>query len=217
MQSLILPPAPFVTTPQFGLPRLDPDPERIPLSRPRSTHARGYSPRALPPPRLMSGSGPKDDPLDVSGHARRHRHADFPEPLATTRPETAATTVTATTATTTTAAPGPLVTPTFPTPSSSGQDKPQPPLSLHDDPSPRWPPPPYAFQGLSQPQELSIRLSLVTWPPLRRREQRPEVYRRSQRDVRKPMWPLRASIARRSTLAVMQHGHVDGVSCLGKQ
>lgn len=155
MQSLILPPAPFVTTPQFGLPRLDPDPERIPLSRPRSTHARGYSPRALPPPRLMSGSGPKDDPLDVSGHARRHRHADFPEPLATTRPETAATTVTATTATTTTAAPGPLVTPTFPTPSSSGQDKPQPPLSLHDEPSPRWPPPPYAFQGLSQPQELS--------------------------------------------------------------
>lgn len=165
MQSLILPPAPFITTPQFGLPRLDPDRERIILSRPRSTHARGYSPRALPPPRLMSGSGsgsgPKDDPLDVSGHARRQRHADldFPEPLATTRPAmttaaTAATTSTAVPTTTTTTPPGSLATPTLPAPSS--HDKAHGSLSsLHDEPSPRWPPPPYAFQGLSQPQELS--------------------------------------------------------------
>lgn len=160
MQSLLLPPAPFVTTPQFGLSRLDPHPERIPLSRPRSTHARGYSPRALPPPRLMSGSGPKDDPLDTSGHARRQRHAAFPEPLSLTTTRAASTATTASTPTTgtaaitTTTASGPLVTPTLPAPSSS-HDKPQAPLSLHDEPSPRWPPPPYAFQGLSQPQDLS--------------------------------------------------------------
>lgn len=58
----------------------------------------------------MSGSGPKDDPLDISGHARRQRHADFPEPLSSTATTRAATTATTTTATTTTA-PGPLVTP----------------------------------------------------------------------------------------------------------
>ena len=143
MQSLILPPAPFVTTPQFGLSRFNPDPERrIPLNRPRLTHARGYSPRALPPPRLMSSSVPGDDPLGISGHARRPGHTELPQTLSST-----------TTTTTTTDAPGPLVASKLPAPPSTHEQS-QPSLSLHDESSPRWPPP-YAFQGISQPPELS--------------------------------------------------------------
>lgn len=145
MQSLILPPTPFTATPQFGLSRFNPDPERIPFNRPRSTHARGYSPRALPPPRLMASSVPGDDPLRISGHARRPGPKELPQPLSST---------------TTTDSSGSLIASTLPAPSSTYEQS-QPALTLHDEPS-RWPPP-YAFQGISQPPELSY--PPVSLPP----------------------------------------------------
>lgn len=126
MQSLILPPAPFVTTPQFGLPRFDSSPERFPLDRSCSTHARGYSPRALPLPRPMSGSVGGDDPLDISGHARRSGHPELPQPLITTTGVSGAMT-------------------------ASTQEHTQPPLAYHDPSAPRWPPS-FGPQGVSQPE-----------------------------------------------------------------
>lgn len=138
MQSLILPPAPFLTTPQFGLPRFNSGPERLPLNRPRSTHARGYSPRALPLPRPMSGSvSAAKDPLEILGHARRPGHSELPQPL-----------------TTTTEVPGPVVSSTSPT-TVSTQEQSQPPFTFNEPPpSSRWPPS-FGLQGLSQPPEVS--------------------------------------------------------------
>lgn len=143
MQSLILPPTPFVTTPQFGLPRFDSSPERFPLDRSCSTHARGYSPRALPLPRPMSNTVPGDDLLEISGHTRRLGHPELPQPL-----------------TTTTGVSGPIAASTSPA-TASTQEYTQPPLALHDpSASGRWPPS-FGPQGVSQHPEVSYPPSVV--------------------------------------------------------
>ncbi|PWY94682.1 C6 transcription factor [Aspergillus sclerotioniger CBS 115572] len=82
MQSLVLPPSSFIAT-EFGHPRFNPGPERLPLNLPRSTNARRYPPRDLPLPRSMSGSVPADDPLETSGNTRRPGHPELPQPVTT--------------------------------------------------------------------------------------------------------------------------------------
>lgn len=139
MQSLILPPAPFVTTPQFGLPRFNSSPERFPLDRSCSTHARGYSPRALPLPRPMSDSVGGDDPLDISGHARRWGHPELPQPSNTTTGVSSA-----------------IGAPTS-SMAASTQEHAQPPLAYHDPSAPRWPPS-FGPQDVSQPE--------MSYPPV---------------------------------------------------
>ena len=65
MQPLVLHP-PSLTNTQFGQPRFNSGPERLPLNRPWSTNARGCSPRAPLPRQSMSGS-PHDEPAVTSG------------------------------------------------------------------------------------------------------------------------------------------------------
>lgn len=137
MQSLILPPAPFITTPQFGLPRFNSGPDRLPLNRSRSTNARGYSPRVLPPLRPMSGSIPAEDPLEISGHARRPGHPELPQPVTTTTGVSSSVAASAPT-------------------TVSTQEQPPPPFTLHHEPSTssRWPAP-FGLHGVSQGPEVS--------------------------------------------------------------
>lgn len=65
MQPLVLHP-PSLTTAQFGQPRFNSAPERLPLNRPWSTNARGSSPRAPVPRQPMSGSPPAEEEPSVT-------------------------------------------------------------------------------------------------------------------------------------------------------
>ncbi|KAJ5712486.1 hypothetical protein N7493_008954 [Penicillium malachiteum] len=68
MQPLVLHP-PSLTTAQFGQPRFNSGPERLPLNRPWSTNARGCSPRAPLARQSMSGSPPTAEPSVTSGES----------------------------------------------------------------------------------------------------------------------------------------------------
>ncbi|KAJ5690817.1 hypothetical protein N7462_005209 [Penicillium macrosclerotiorum] len=65
MQPLVLHP-PSLTTAQFGQPRFNSGPERLPLNRSWSTNARGCSPRAPFRRQSMSGSPPAEEPTVTS-------------------------------------------------------------------------------------------------------------------------------------------------------
>ncbi|PYH49517.1 putative C6 transcription factor [Aspergillus saccharolyticus JOP 1030-1] len=80
MQSLVLPPSSYITT-EFGHPRFNPGQERLSLNLHRSTNARRYTPRDLPPPRSMSGPVPAEDSLETSGTARRPGHPELFQPV----------------------------------------------------------------------------------------------------------------------------------------
>lgn len=82
MQSLVLPPSSYIST-EFGHPRLTPGQERLSFNLPRSTNARRYTPRDLPPPRSMSGPVPAADSLETSGTARRPGHPELFQPVST--------------------------------------------------------------------------------------------------------------------------------------
>lgn len=69
MQPLVLHP-PSLATAQFGQLRFSSGPERLPLNRPWSSNARGYSPRAAPPRQSMSGSPPAEEPPVTARHAK---------------------------------------------------------------------------------------------------------------------------------------------------
>jgi hypothetical protein len=83
MLSIALPPSTVFST-KLGRPELGPDSERPALNLGRSTSARGYSPRALPPPRSMSSSDPARDALETSGEARRPRRPELSQIVTTT-------------------------------------------------------------------------------------------------------------------------------------
>ncbi|KAJ5102372.1 hypothetical protein NUU61_004594 [Penicillium alfredii] len=68
MQSLVLHP-PSLSSP-FGQPRFNSGPERLPLNRPRSTNARGYSPRAALPHQSMSRSPLAEEPSETSAESK---------------------------------------------------------------------------------------------------------------------------------------------------
>ncbi|RAL17023.1 putative C6 transcription factor [Aspergillus homomorphus CBS 101889] len=82
MQSLVLPPSSYIPT-EFGHPRFNQAQERLSFSLPRSTNARRYTPRDLPPPRSMSGPVPAEDSLEASGNARRSGHPELFQPVST--------------------------------------------------------------------------------------------------------------------------------------
>ncbi|PTU23190.1 hypothetical protein P175DRAFT_0507918 [Aspergillus ochraceoroseus IBT 24754] len=109
MQSLVLPPS-FVAS-EFGHPRFASAPERLPLNLPRSTNARRCTPRDLPLPRSMSSSVPAEDPLEISGNARRPGHPDVPQPVT-------AVTTTAGAAAASTGVSGPVLPPGSPDPAA---------------------------------------------------------------------------------------------------
>ncbi|KAJ5611306.1 hypothetical protein N7510_008025 [Penicillium lagena] len=84
MQSLVLCP-PSLTPSQFGQPRFNSGPERLPLNRPWSTNARGCSPRASSPRQPMPGSPPEEEPSQISGEKPAAQPAS--EPVAATTVE----------------------------------------------------------------------------------------------------------------------------------
>lgn len=77
MQSLVLCP-PSLTPSQFGQPRFNSGPERLPLNRTWSTNARGCSPRASSPRQSMSGSPPEEEHSQTSGEKPRAQSASEP-------------------------------------------------------------------------------------------------------------------------------------------
>ncbi|PLB44480.1 hypothetical protein P170DRAFT_367607 [Aspergillus steynii IBT 23096] len=91
MQSLVLPPSSFIAT-EFGHPRFDPGPDRLPLNLSRSTNARRCTPRDLPLPRSMSDSVPAEDPLETSATVRRLGHPELPQPVTTVATSSASST-----------------------------------------------------------------------------------------------------------------------------
>ncbi|KAK1141175.1 hypothetical protein N8T08_009342 [Aspergillus melleus] len=91
MQSLVLPPSSFIAT-EFGHPRFDPVPDRLPLNLPRSTNARRCTPRDLPLPRSMSDSVPAEDPLETSANVRRLGHPELHQSVTTAASSSASST-----------------------------------------------------------------------------------------------------------------------------
>lgn len=73
-----LPPA------QFGQPRFNSGPERLPLNRSWSTNARGCSPRAPLPRQSMSGSPPAEEPSVTSGESKPPSYPSVSSPAVTT-------------------------------------------------------------------------------------------------------------------------------------
>ncbi|OQE44850.1 hypothetical protein PENCOP_c002G07694 [Penicillium coprophilum] len=78
MQSLVLHP-PSLTISQFGQPRFNQGPERLPLNRSWSPNARGCSPRAPIPYQSMSGSPPAK-PSEPSAEIKPRGHPSSPIP-----------------------------------------------------------------------------------------------------------------------------------------
>ncbi|KAJ5097921.1 hypothetical protein N7532_004922 [Penicillium argentinense] len=83
MQPLVLHP-PSLTSAQFGQPRFNSGPERLPLNRSWSTNARGCSPRAPLPRQSMSGSPPTQEPSVTSGESRPVAYPSASSPVFTT-------------------------------------------------------------------------------------------------------------------------------------
>jgi len=85
MQPLVLHP-PSLATAQFGQPRFNSGPERLPLNRPWSTNARGCSPRASVLRQSMSGSPPAELPSVTSGEPKPAYPVSSSAALTTERP-----------------------------------------------------------------------------------------------------------------------------------
>lgn len=88
MQPLVLHP-PSLTTAQFGQPRFNSAPERLPLNRSWSTNARGSSPRAPPPRQPMSGSPPAEEEHSVTSKEPKAETTTTAAAVTTTEPATA--------------------------------------------------------------------------------------------------------------------------------
>ena len=76
MHSLVLHP-PSLTISQFGQPRFNQGPERLPLNRSWTPNARGCSPRAQIPHQSMSGSPPAK-PSELSAETQPRRYPSSP-------------------------------------------------------------------------------------------------------------------------------------------
>lgn len=95
MQPLVLHP-PSLTTAQFGQPRFNSAPERLPLNRSWSTNARGCSPRASFPCQSMSGSPPaEEEEPSVTPKESKSAYPPTSVPVATTAAATTTITTTA--------------------------------------------------------------------------------------------------------------------------
>ncbi|KAJ5674401.1 uncharacterized protein N7477_004335 [Penicillium maclennaniae] len=90
MQPLVLHP-PSLATAQFGQPRFNSGPERLPLSRPWS-NARGCSPRASVLRQSMSGSPPAELPSVTSGEPKPSHPLSSPVVVTTGEPASSSTT-----------------------------------------------------------------------------------------------------------------------------
>lgn len=95
MQPLVLHP-PSLTTAQFGQPRFNSGPERLPLNRSWSTNARGCSPRAAFPRQSMSGSPPPEEKSPVTSKGSIPAYPPISEPAGTATETTTIPTITTT-------------------------------------------------------------------------------------------------------------------------